>query len=70
MGSIPGTFAKASDVTGTTLTAYLNGAQVGQVTDATIASGSPGIAIFAAATQTLDDWEGGDGVTKGYLLCR
>ena len=58
------------DAASTTLTAYLNGAQVGQVTNAALASGSAGIMIFSAPTQTLDDWEGGDGVTKGYLLCR
>ena len=31
------------EVHGTTLTAYINGTQVGQVTDASIASGSPGL---------------------------
>jgi hypothetical protein len=36
-------------ISGSTITAYLNGAQVAQATDTTFASGSPGIVFFQGA---------------------
>lgn len=52
------------EVSGTTLTAKKNGAIVGTVTDATIASGSAGAGVFNTAgagnNVLIDDWEGGN----------
>lgn len=49
------------EATGTTLTVKQNGATVVSITDATFASGSPGIDIFVAVLTdgTLDDWSAG-----------
>jgi hypothetical protein len=50
-------------VTGTTLESFRNGVSQGTRTDATFASGQPGLWIWAAtlANRQQDDWLGGDG---------
>ncbi len=68
--SIPGTYAigdviylEASGTAPTTLTAKLNGVQIGQVTntpDAGLASGAVGFQVITPLTRAFDDWEGGD----------
>lgn len=45
---------------GTTITAYLNGVQVIQVTDSTYTSGSPGIHGSYTGFDEWDNWEGGN----------
>lgn len=46
-------------VNGTTLEMFKNGASLGTTTDATYASGAPGVILFDLAT--LDDWSATDG---------
>jgi len=47
---------------GTTLTCYINGVQVGQATDSSIASGSPGLMINGTSTQVMY-WSGDEVAT-------
>lgn len=47
------------EISGTTITRKVNGAEEGTTTDATYASGSAGV-WGASETQEFDDWEGGD----------
>jgi hypothetical protein len=64
------------EVSGTTLTAKINGVTVSTVTDSAIASGSPGIGgIGGAASGTytlLDSWTGADLTTSSvrYLMLK
>lgn len=55
------------EASGTTLRVFRNGVQLGaDITDANIASGSPGVAYNSTITAgTLDDWEGGDITAPG-----
>lgn len=51
---------------GTTITVWLNGTQIQTVTDATIASGSPGIASSSNTSSVAwDDWTGTDSFGGG-----
>lgn len=43
-------------IVGTTLTAYINGVSVASVTDASIASGNPGVTGYNTAGTRLDTW--------------
>ncbi len=52
-------------VSGTTITAYKNGVQSVQATDATYASGQPGIYGEFSGFDIHDDWSGGDGDGTG-----
>ena len=46
---------------GSTISRYLNGVLAGSVTDATHASGAPGILHYTTGSPCIsDDWEGGD----------
>ena len=45
------------DVVGTLITCYKNGVSIGTYTDASLASGSPGVGMYGS-TVTIDDWEG------------
>jgi hypothetical protein len=46
---------------GTTISRYINGVLDGSTTDASIASGSPGILQYTSGDAPFcDDWEGGD----------
>ena len=51
------------DVVGTLITCYKNGASIGTYSDASLASGSPGVGMYGS-TVTIDDWEGGSYVAK------
>jgi len=46
------------DVVGTLVTCYKNGVSLGTYTDASLASGSPGVGMYGSSV-TIDDWEGG-----------
>lgn len=50
------------DAQGTTLRAYYNGVQIGaDATDASLATGAPGLSYSSSVTSaSVDDWEGGD----------
>jgi len=64
--SFPVTFAIGDiiriSVSGTTITCYKNGVPLGTVTDASLASGSPGVGVYGSAV-TVDDWQGGSTTT-------
>ena len=51
------------DVVGTLITCYKNGASIGTYSDASLASGSPGVGMYGS-TVTIDNWEGGSYVAK------
>ena len=48
------------EIIGSTLIAKRNGAQAGTTSDATYASGAPGIAVHTAGVECVDDFEAGD----------
>jgi hypothetical protein len=55
-------FRAVGPASATVLTAFLNGVQVGQVTDnSTVAAGAPGLAYSSTETSaSIDDWTGTD----------
>ncbi len=67
LGTLVATDVVELRVSGTTLSAYLNGALLVQCTDSDHASGSPGFELDITAT-SIDSWEGGNlSVTNNYL---
>jgi hypothetical protein len=49
------------EISGTTLTAYVNGAVIATVTDSTYSTGQPGIEVFGSGgLAVLDNWSGGN----------
>jgi hypothetical protein len=48
------------EISGTTLTGYINGVSVGTASDSSLSTGNPGIWSFDDSGQELNDWEGGN----------